>query len=88
MSDATEFEATRELNAVGAAPGLEGGSERATAVLFYQLAKLLVWAQQHAETVEEHADFRALVREAAATLANNGVRVATAEGGRHQHGAL
>ena len=48
------------------------GPRRSNAVLFCQLAKFLVWGQQHRETADTQPEFDRLLREAAAVLANAG----------------
>jgi len=61
--------------------GAEAGEDAVTvraksgAVLFYHLARFVVWGQQHRNLAASDQELEVLLRDAAAALANTGVMV-------------
>jgi len=51
------------------------GPARSNALLFYQLARFVVWGQQHRNLIPSDRELADLLCDAAAVLANTGVAV-------------
>jgi hypothetical protein len=48
------------------------GLEKTNAVLFYQLARFLVWSQQHRTSIGPNRELEDLIQDAATVLADTG----------------
>lgn len=62
----------RALPAGGMMEDIGAGPARSNALLFYQLARFLVWGQQHKDLATSDPGFDRLLGEAAAVLASAG----------------
>jgi len=77
-------------NAVGRVMEAETGEDADTtrsqsgAVLFYHLARFVVWGQEHRNLAASDQQLEGLLRDAAAALANTGVMVKPRDSGEVQ----